>query len=110
MRFQVALALRTGKWPEWATNRPAVHAYLSQRTGGESVPLLDDYGPSLRAAVSPSWAGTSLAHISELLSVAGKPLKTDEVEAIIYCTREERDALLEAADQIRDGVAVWLAF
>ena len=175
LRLQVALALRTGAWPEWAINRPSVSKCLSQRAEAGGAALLEEYQPSLRAAVSASWAGTSLAHIREVLSFTGKSppavtpqdaqafldhitsssgprfhnngprskgtrnealaacrrfynwavatgrlfinpfeqcktLKTDDVEYIVYCTREERDVLLAAADELPDGLAVWLAF
>ncbi|MBL7223715.1 MAG: tyrosine-type recombinase/integrase [Candidatus Brocadiae bacterium] len=175
LRLQVALALRTGDWPEWALSRQPVHKYLSECVARNGGAALEEYEPSLRVEISPSWAGTSLAHIRELLSFANKtcesitpqdaqafldhivqtsgphfknngprskgtrnealaacrrfyawagatgrlvinpfakcrPLKKDDVETIVYCTREERDPLLAAANDSRDGIAVWLAF
>jgi integrase/recombinase XerC len=71
-RLELALALRTGKWPEWAAEAPAVQRY--RETTHPPGELLDAYARRLQAEVSSGWARTSLGHLRELVAVTGKEL------------------------------------
>lgn len=72
-RLEVAVALRTGDWPEWAQDSPAVRTIAAGGPKGDDD-ALDAYGRELRASVTPGWASTSLKHLTKLAVFAGRPL------------------------------------
>jgi len=65
-RLGVALALRTGEWPEWTAAAPAVRRYVALQQGAGSGDLLGNYAQHLRGEVSATWARTALGHLREL--------------------------------------------
>ena len=72
-RLEIALALRTGAWPDWALRRPAVQRQLKRRPiAGDD--LVGDYARELGAVVSAGWARSSLAVLRELQAVTGRSL------------------------------------
>jgi len=73
-RLEVALALRTGDWPDWAATKPTVQRFLAGSSPAQSGGVLTDYEKVLRGEVSPGWARSSLAMLRELEGHAGKPL------------------------------------
>jgi len=73
-RLEVALALRTGKWPDWAATKPTVQRYLAGSSTAQGDNALTDYERVLRGEVSSGWTRSSLAMLRELEGHAGKPL------------------------------------
>ena len=73
-RLEVALALRTGRWPEWAAGAAAVQRYLAEHGAADAGDLLGPYEASLRAEVSGGWANTAMGHLRELQEFAGGDL------------------------------------
>jgi len=75
-RLEVALALRTDDWPDWAVDAPAIRRYRELDAAPGSGEVLDQYEQHLRAEVTDNWASTSLATLRELEKFAGKPIVT----------------------------------
>ncbi len=69
-RLEIELAIRTGRWPEWAADLPAVRRYVQEPGRGED--LLESYRASISGELSTTWAVTSLGALRELATVAGK--------------------------------------
>ena len=90
-RLEVALALRTGEWPEWALGRKAVQKILSAEAPSSDDDLLASYQAALAADVSRQWARTSMAMLRELRGHAGKSLsqitKADAEAFLAYVVR-----------------------
>ena len=167
-RLEVALALITGDWPEWATALTAVRAYLGNgggNGGGNGDAVAQYAADSLRPKVCGRWAATSLAQLRRLAEYVGgdilgttpeqavgflahvlgegaaaethnhhlatcsrffawaeqigrvgsnpfaacKRAKVELSGEIVACSREERDRILDAAEGLPDGLAVWVA-
>ena len=174
-RLGIALALRTGDWPEWAGGSKAVMRYRRERAGAtDGDGVLGEYRDVLLGQVSPGWANAHMAMIEELQEFAGgdlmsvsrrvadaflshvigsrgprfkkrgprsrgtrnhvlkacrrfyrwavdagaahdnpfdgiRTLREEDRVEIVHLTRVERAAVLAAADEEADGIAVWLA-
>lgn len=71
-RLEIALALRTGVWPDWAIEAGIPDRVTGAASGGDA--LIGAYAQALRAEVSLGWATASLGHLRELAAVSGKDL------------------------------------
>jgi len=83
-RLEVALALRTGEWPAWAADAPAVHRHHAI---GHAGGALSDYGPSLRGEVSGGWATCSMGHL--------RRLKDETQKTLVLVTPQDAQAFLD---------------
>lgn len=71
-RLEIALALRTGNWPDWAAARNLPTRWGLTSSHGD---LLTEYSSHIFAELEYGWAKSSRSHIRKLHKWADKPLE-----------------------------------